>query len=221
MEITCEHCNAHLNVPDAKLPPNRRVLINCPKCKNKISIDTGPPQPDQDPSDPAPGPDSAWADNPQSDQDDSVLDIFEEGRKLALIMGREASLNETLNTSAQALGYQYLQVESSAEAISKLRFHHFDIILLSDGFDGYTVAENPILAYLNRQSMSVRRRIFLALIGGAFKTTDNMMAYALSANLVVNEKDLDKLTGILKSAIAENEKFYKIFTDTLVEIGRA
>lgn len=225
MEVTCEHCSTHLNIPDDRLPANRRVAINCPKCRNKITIDTGGRDAGQSshPDAPADGHGNSAPGEPdevQYDQDDSVLDIFEEGKKLALIMGREPGQNEAFKAAAQALGYQCVQVESNNDAIGKLRFHHFDLIVLADGFDGQTAAESPILGYLNRQSMSVRRRIFLVLIGGAFKTTDNMMAYALSANLVVNEKDLNKLPGILKAATAENEKFYKVFMDTLVETGK-
>jgi len=46
------------------------------------------------------------------------------------------------------------------------------------------------------------------------------MAFARSANVVINLKDIDKLHLVLKKAIAENEKFYKVFMDALVETGR-
>ena len=48
-----------------------------------------------------------------------------------------------------------------------------------------------------------------------------MKAFAMSANAVINRKDLDKTTSILKKAIVDNAKFYKIFMDTLAEVGRA
>ena len=32
---------------------------------------------------------------------------------------------------------------------------------------------------------------------------------------------MDKLTAVLKKALADHEKFYKVFTDTLVEVGKA
>ena len=67
--------------------------------------------------------------------------------------------------------------------------------------------------YLNRLSMSVRRNIFLVLIGDRFKTRDNMMAFALSANVVLNPKELNTFAPILRNAISENEKFYKVYTD--------
>ena len=50
---------------------------------------------------------------------------------------------------------------------------------------------------------------------------DHMMAFAMSANMVINSNDLDRLTAILKHAISDNEKFYKVFKDTMAEAGKA
>jgi hypothetical protein len=37
----------------------------------------------------------------------------------------------------------------------------------------------------------------------------------------VNEKDMGKLTAILTKALSDHDKFYKVFVDTLVEVGKA
>ena len=47
------------------------------------------------------------------------------------------------------------------------------------------------------------------------------MAFSLSANAVINTKDMEKLHPILKKAISDNDKFYKIFMDTMKEMGKA
>ena len=47
-----------------------------------------------------------------------------------------------------------------------------------------------------------------------------MKAFAMSANLVVNQGDVENLGAILKKSISENEKFYKVFMDTLKESGK-
>ena len=62
--------------------------------------------------------------------------------------------------------------------------------------------------------------MFLVLMDDQLKTMDNMMAFAMSANAVVNKRDLDKLPAILKKAISDNERFYKVFMDTMNELGR-
>jgi len=62
--------------------------------------------------------------------------------------------------------------------------------------------------------------MFLALMSEQFKSLDEMMAFSMSTNVVVNPKDLDKLLGILKKSIGDNAKFYKVFMDTLVGVGK-
>ena len=69
--------------------------------------------------------------------------------------------------------------------------------------------------------MATRRHIFLAIIGNGFKTLNNMQAFSYSVNLVINEKDVDKLAKILKKAIAEHEMFYKVFKESLQAMGKS
>jgi hypothetical protein len=105
--------------------------------------------------------------------------------------------------------------------LGKLRFHRFDIIFIAEGFDGQELENSPIHNYLNTLSISSRRRIFVALMGDKLKTMDDMMAYTMSANTIISTKDADKLSSILKQGLSEHEKFYKVFMDTLVEVGKA
>ena len=102
-----------------------------------------------------------------------------------------------------------------------MRLHHFHLVILSDGFDETESSRSPVVNYLNHVSMSVRRKVFLVLIGDNFVTMDQMMAYSVSANLVVNRKDIQKLDNVLKRGISDHEQFYKVLMDTLVEVRKA
>jgi hypothetical protein len=224
MDIICEKCNARLSIPDDKIPSGQRAAISCPKCKNRITLNVPvsgrknlPPEVGEKPG---PVVNNADSDSGYED-DDASLDFFEEGVRLALIMGSEPHHAEKLGQTADELGYKHVLANNTREAISKMRLHHFDMILLSDGFDGIDLAQSPILQHINNLSMSVRRRVFLALVADEFKTMDHMMAFAMSANMVINGGDLDRLTSIVQHAISDNEKFYKVFTDTMVEVGKA
>ena len=223
MEIKCENCQARFNIPDEKIPKGQRVVIPCPKCKNKMTLDTRAPE--QDNSEPQveerTDPEEPRADAGYDYGEDSALDFFEEGVKIALLMLDDPGEAEKVEQAVGELGYKYVSPRSTREAISKMRFHQFDLIILSDGFDGIEFEQSPILHYLNPLSMAVRRKIFLALVGDNFKTMDNMMAYSMSANLVIDRKDLDKLSAVLKKAISESERFYKVFMDMLAAIGKA
>ena len=220
MEITCEHCETKLNIPDEKIPKDQVIRISCPKCKNKMPFDTVKSNPGFTESNRA----------QESEEDsygygdyseDEALGFYEEGTKLALVLDNNTEHSEKIRAAVKQLGYNYISAPNTRDAIGRMRFHHFDLLILSDGFDGQGLENSPILNYLNHISISVRRGIFVALMGERYKTMDNMMAFAMSANVVINPKELDKLSAILKRAILDNEKFYKVFMDTLVEAGKA
>ena len=232
MEVTCEKCKTRFNIPDDKVPKDKVIKLSCPKCKGKISVRGEVPE------QPAKADESGELRmemvNPLADRkppeesygyedftSDQALDFFEEGMKLALIMPNSSMTDDRLRAGLELIGYKCIPTPNTRDAIGKLRFHHFDLIILADGFDNQPLDHSVIVNYLNRLSMSVRRKIFLALISDNFKTMDNMMSFAMSANVVINSKDVEKLHLILKKAVSENERFYKIFLDTLVETGKA
>ena len=224
MEIICEKCNTRLNIPDEKIPRGQQSSVSCPKCKNRITLNVPVPGRKNLPSEVGekPGPVVNNADSDYGyEDDDASLDFFEEGVRLALIMGNKPHHAEKLEQTVDELGYKHVSAKNTRDAISKMRLHHFDVILLSDGFDGIALAQSPILQHINNLSMSLRRRVFLALVADEFKTMDHMMAFAMSANMVINGGDLDRLTSIMQHAISDNEKFYKVFMDTMVEVGKA
>jgi len=209
MDVTCDSCGAAFKIPDEKLPPNQVVSITCPKCKGKIKVDTK--KPDKD---------IVSGETEEFEQDSSPLELFEEGTRLALVLnGDDGQIND-ISSVLEKLSYKPIVAPSMQDAMGKLRLHHFDLIILSDGFDGQNLEGSPVTHYLNHLSMSVRRKIFLVLLSDKFNTIDNMMAFMLSANLVINPADLSKLRLILNKAIPDHKKFYKIFMDTLKEAGK-
>jgi len=209
MHITCDSCGAAFKIPDEKLPLNQVVSITCPKCKGKIKVDTR--KSDKD---------IVSGETEELEQDSSPLELFEEGTRLALVLsGNDGQIND-ISSVLEELKYKPIVAPSIQDAMGKLRLHHFDLIILSDGFDGQNLEGSPVAHYLNHLSMSVRRKIFLALVSDKFKTMDNMMAFTLSADLVIHPADLSKLRLILNKAIPDHEKFYKIFMDALKEAGK-
>jgi DNA-binding response OmpR family regulator len=185
------------------------VSITCPKCKGKIKVDTK--KPDKD---------IVSGETDEFEPDSSPLELFEEGTRLALVLNGDDGQIKDISSALEKLSYKPIIAPSIQDAMGKLRLHHFDLIILSDDFGGQSLEGSPVTHYLNHLSMSVRRNIFLALVSDKFKTMDNMMAFTLSANLVINPADLSKLRLILNKAIPDHEKFYKILMDALKETGK-
>ncbi len=215
MDVICKSCGATLKIPDEKLPTDQVVSINCPRCNGKIRIDRR--EPDKNPVSKKEEVEEAGF---EYEEDISPLDLFEEGTRLALVLDGDDGHVKEINSALKQISYKSILPTSMREAMGKLHLYHFDMIILSDGFDGQDLERSPITHYLNHLSMSLRRKIFLVLLSDKFKTMDNMMAFGKSANLVVNPDDLSNLPLILKKAISDNEKFYKVFMDTLKETGK-
>ena len=215
MEVICENCKARLNISEERIPKGKKVAIACPKCKKKFLIEL----PQTKAREYAEGIDGAGYE--YRDVEEALQLTYEKGEKLCLMMGGAGLDMEAVRKGVESVGYRFIEAEDTRTALSKMRFHHFDMAILCDNFDGVGLDQSPIVNYMNHLPMSVRRRIFLVLIGEQFKSMDQMMAFAMSANLVVNIKDTDKIALILKRSLADHELFYKVFMETLEEIGKA
>lgn len=222
MEIVCSNCQARLKIPDEKVPETGRVTAHCPKCKSKISFEKpgpGPePPPVQEPTDLSsaiPEEDSEYGDdNPLS------LDFYEMGAKLALLMVSEAEAESGIREAAERVHHKTALAKDPGDGINKMRFHHFDLVVLSEHFEGIPWVQSPVLHYMNRLPMHSRRRIFLVLLGSEFTTMDRMTAFAQSADLVVNSGDMDEFSGVLEVSLWNHHKFYGAFMETLNKLGK-
>ncbi len=219
MQVICSHCRAKFNIPDDKIPAGRQVSVACPKCKQRIVVERSKGEEEDSSKQSAVVKVSAGYEYRDVDE---VLELtIGEGEKVALLMAADHQEASLIKQAVKEVGYRVIAAEDTRDAMNKMRFHHFPMILLSDGFDATEIFQSPILRYLEHLAMPVRRRIFLVLIGRRFKSMDHMKAFAMSANLVINKNDLKKLAPILSRALADHESFYKVFMETLKEVGKA
>lgn len=227
MQIKCTGCSKPLSIPDDKLPKDKVVFLNCPFCKTKIKVDQHlqPPPPEQGTASPRPAsaPDlknevvDAFS-IISSDEDEEEVKIYDEGDQLALILDdtNKAAWTKYLTE----MGYKIEYSKSPEKAVHKMKFTQFHVVVLHENFGGIMLEESPFYQSIRDMPMTTRRRIFVALVGKNFKSTNNMQAFQHSVNLVVNEKDLGKAPQILKRAISDNDAFYKIFRETLKALGK-
>ncbi|HIJ20462.1 MAG TPA: hypothetical protein HPP58_05385 [Deltaproteobacteria bacterium] len=101
-----------------------------------------------------------------------------------------------------------------------MRFNTFDLVIMPDTFNDIPLERNPVLDFLNHLPMSVRRHMIFVLFGESLKSNDRMMGFTMSANVVVNSQDLGKITDILMPAISDHQMLYRIFSNTLEELGK-
>jgi predicted Zn finger-like uncharacterized protein len=215
MEIICNSCASKFRIPDEKIPAGRVTHLACPKCKDRISID------------PAEKAAEGIAAFDQSDDNDSYNSadkpfafIEEEGLTALLCEGNPLARN-TIRNALNIMDYQITMAESARDALKRMRYHVYDLIVVNEAFDTKNPDANGVLIYLERLSMSVRRQIFVAMISDRYRTMDNMMAFHASVNLIINSKNIEDISKILSRGITDTEMFYRVYKESLKEANRA
>lgn len=250
MDISCSSCKAKFKLPDEKVPKGQAFTIPCPKCKKKITVNvkgpgkppdspgkaTGEPdkkaperKPDKKPdkasdkaSKPGKKPDKTLIEQAAADYDsaDKPFDFVEEGVETALVCEADPAINAGITEVLEKMGYVVTSPKNPMEALKQMRFYNFNLVLLNERFGTSNPDENHVRKYLDRLAMESRRKIFVVLLTGRFRTNDNMVAFNKSVNLVINGKDMGQLRKVLAAAISEHSTFYRIFKDTMVNVGK-
>jgi predicted Zn finger-like uncharacterized protein len=225
MEVICDQCQGKFKISDEKIPAEQVVYISCPRCKKKLTLDTRTKKLPtlSDPVKPLHSADKNLVETISSgvyDASDKPFDFLGPGVKTALVCESDAGILSKLRIALKQMGYHTVEPESATDALKKMRFHSFDLIVMNELFDCPTPDDNPILTSLNDLTMSERRNMFVALITTRFRTMDNMAALNKSVNVVIHLRNLDEIAKILRRAIDEHQAFYSVFQAALVKTGR-
>ena len=223
MEIKCEECRAVIQIPDERVPQNSTFRLNCPRCKQKILANTKTINSlDERPTNVSPDPGTAALTSPGNDDagDDlpDAVDYLAPGQSAALLCINRVESRGEVKAMLEGLGYVVDMPAATDHALQRLRFNQYQVILLDDDFEGKS--PNPIAAYLAGLNMNIRREMFVVLIGPRFKTADHLQAFMESVNLLLDPDDLLQLVTFLTRGLREHERFYKVFTECLIEAGK-
>ena len=140
--------------------------------------------------------------------------------RLVLVCVDAAERQAVIQAALDQLGFTMYAARTVEDAIERLRRDTFEVAIVDEQFQGGSALDNDVLRALEIMPMSARRYMFVALLGRAYKTFDNMMAFARSVNVVVNLNDLPHLPAILRKGITENAEFYRVYREMLAEIGK-
>ncbi len=216
MLIHCSACSKEINIPDDKVPAGQAFNLTCPHCKEKNRVDQHLKK--EEPPEESDTIDAFNFVTSDDFEEDEVLEVYDENDKVALILDQDN--NDVWVNTLTEMGYKIQTANSEDHAIHKIKFTGFDLIILHENYQSTPFRESAVYKYLIHLPMSQRRWIFLALVGKEFKSMNNMEAYSLSVNVLVNEKDLDKARVILKKSISDHEHFYKVFRESLATHGK-
>lgn len=233
MDVTCNSCSTKLAIPDEKVPQNAVFKVTCPKCQTKIQVSTKPEGMAVPPAEAAPAPSappSSSSEPPLSEpttfeEDDlgamaTTEDDFVEDQKLAIICFEQPKVQAAVKTALEGLGYTVHVPSKVEDAIQRLRQNKYEVVLLHEAYGG-SAENNLVLQTIQPMAMPLRRHMCVGLVGKAFRTLDNMMAFVKSVSFVVAERELPKIKAITRQATAANDQFYRVFREALRDAGKA
>lgn len=207
MEVVCESCQARFNVPDDKIPAGKSIRAACPKCQNKITI----PAKDAGAS---PAPAGKGAGEEAYDATEKPFDFIEEDALTALICEPDPAIRDKVASVLELMEYHLTLVSSTREALKKMRYHNYNVVVVNESFDTSTPETNGVLLFLERLPMTTRRELFVCLITSRYRTMDHMLALNKSVNMILNVKNINDFGKILSTAITENDIFYRAYKET-------
>jgi len=62
------------------------------------------------------------------------------------------------------MDYSVATAETVRDALKKMKYHTYDMMLINESFDGSDPDANGLLVYVERLCMDVRRTIFVGLL---------------------------------------------------------
>ena len=229
MNISCEKCQSKFIIPDEKIPKGQKFSLTCPQCNAKVVVDARSDSPSSSDSNLVSLDKDKTekektiideVDDDSYDASDKPFDFVEEGVKTALLCEPDAALQKKIKTALFNMDYHITAPQLPKDALKQMRFHIFDMVVLNERFGTQNPDMNPVLNYINRLNMSVRRNIFVTLITNRFRTMDNMAAFNRSVNMIVNPKNIDEIEKILRRGISDYEAFYRVYKRALLKAGR-
>ena len=210
MDIICHNCHSKFKIADNKIPAGKSARFPCPKCKSKISLNAGRNVARR----------AGAIANDDYDAFDKPFDFIEEEGLTALVCETNPLVRKTITDAIELMEYQITVAESARDALKRMRYHIYDLIVVNESFDTDNPEANGVLIYLERLTMSTRRNMFVAMVSNRYRTMDNMMALNKSVNLIINVKNIEDIGKILSRGITDSEYFYRVFKETLKDVGR-
>lgn len=206
LKLACPQCQKPFELePDGTLPNQhiQKILAGGPKGARKVEIAPPPP------------PDLGWLSSGQVQEKEVIQDT-----PMVLIhMGKHPLMTEVCETYEDE-GFLPVKAESAQEAVEHMQFTPFAGVVLHSQAEKVSLNSNALHVFMRKMAMIRRRNIHYTLIGPEFQTLYDLQALSYSANLVVNDRELNNFKLILKKSLHENQKLFGPQAEAMVSQGR-
>jgi CheY-like chemotaxis protein len=146
-------------------------------------------------------------------------DLVDESSKSALVIYDSEEVQEFLQQKLTNMGYRVVLAINVRDAAKQLKFGSYKVVLIQLDYYGANLRSNQLLKALNTLELSVRRKMFIGLIGPDFTSLDDLKAFSLSMDTVINTNDLEDIERLLISATGHVAKFFATYDELRLARG--
>ncbi len=147
------------------------------------------------------------------------FDFFEPGDKTALVCLDVPEMQRLAVEQLDQLGYKIHTGLFLDDSILKLRAHPYDVVVVTEHFNGLDLGNHAILHEAAHAPAAQRRKQTFVLIGAGFSTNDELQAFAMSVDLVIGLGDLQNLKPVVRRAAQRQTDFYATLQETVTRLS--
>ncbi len=206
LKLACPHCQEPFELkPDGALPGRQgsKIAAGAPKGARKVSIPPPPP------------PDLAWLTSGQTAKKEVIEDI-----PMVLVVVRKEQGRDSIREAYDNEGFLPVFAGSTDDALNHMQFTPFTAVILHSQFEDVALSDNKLHLFMRKMAMLRRRNIHYTIVGPEFQTLYDLQALSHSANLVVNDNELDHFKLILKKSLHDSQKLFGPIAEALINRGR-
>lgn len=225
--FNCPSCKtkntAFVPAPEAVPAEGETLLSPAPSEAAPSPVTSEFPVPPAAEPSPRPVPDIAYPSPSDSGLDESAVQSFlavgVDERPKALVVYDDEETAELLVSKLEYIGYQATVALNLRDAAKQLKFLNFSLLLIQEDYFGSSLNGNHLVRAVQSLDNQSRRGLLVALISPNLTTLDDLTAFGLSLDAVINRADLEHIDRILLSSIARAKKFYAVYREILAEHG--
>ena len=132
-----------------------------------------------------------------------------------LVCCHEPAYLEYLTEQLRGIGYKVHHATSHQLAVQRLASRSYHMTVLLENLEGCALADNGLLRHLSAVPTDERRATYVVMLCQSFGTGDEMNAYALSVDQLINYQDIAQFSALVVPAMEEHQEGNRFFEAAL------
>jgi len=149
----------------------------------------------------------------------SALSEVVDDRPKAMVVYDDPTIQKFLIQKLESGGYKAMAALNPRDAAKQLKFANFSLLVLQEDYCGTSIRGNLLLRSLQTLDLASRRGMLVILVSPQMTSLDDLTAFGLSIDGIINIADIDSLDRLLVSVTARATKFYSLYRQALIEHG--